>query len=213
VTVTDLPVDHRPAATEEAGNRLALALADPDARVRRAAADALIDEREVLIGEQGVHALVEAERDGRDRYVRAVAAELVRAMRVAAWDIYATAVSRGDGKRTETIRGLAVLKAAPELGEIALTDPSWQVRERAARALGDLDSNAAIGPLTSVLEDEIVAVRRTAVQALGRWAPNRHYARTALNSALHDRDAGVRAEARWALAGARPGWKAPRVLG
>lgn len=200
MTVTDLSLDRMPAASEEAGNRLALALSDPDARVRRAAADALIDEREVLIGEQGVHALVRAEHDAPDRYVRSVAAELVRAMRVAAWDIYATGVSRGDRKRAETIRGLVALRAATELGEIALTDPSWQVRERAVSALGDLDSNAAIGPLTSVLEDEIVPVRRTAVRALSRWAVNRHYARTALHGALHDRDAGVRAEARWALA-------------
>jgi HEAT repeat protein len=209
VTITDLPVDRLPAPTEEAGNRLALALSDPDVRVRRAAADALIDEREVLIGEPGVHALVRAERDGRDRYVRAVATELVRAMRVAAWDIYAAAVSRGDTKRAETIRGLAALRAVPELGEIALTDPSWRVRERATRALGDLDSNAAIGPLTNVLDDEIVPVRRTAVRALGRWATSRHYARTALLGALRDGDAGVRAEARWALAGTRPGGRAP----
>jgi HEAT repeat protein len=203
VTVTDLSA--LPAATEEVGNRLAQALGDPDSRVRRAAADALIDEREVLIGENGVHALVRAEREGADRRVRAVAAELVRAMRAAAWEIYTTALSRGDARRTETIRGLLVLRAAPELGEIALTDPSWCVRERAVRALGELDSSAAIGPLTNALEDEIVFVRRTAVRVLGRWAANRHYAQAALATALRDRDPGVRAEARWALAGSRRG--------
>ena len=63
-----------------------------------------------------------------------------------------------------------MLRAAAELGEIALMDPGWRVRERAAAALGVLDSRSAIGPLTSVLEDEIVAVRRAAVRALGRWA-------------------------------------------
>jgi HEAT repeat protein len=202
VTVTDLPLEHKP-ATEETGNRLAQALGDPDAGVRRAAADALLSEREVLIGESGVHAVVRAERHGADRYVRAVAAELVRAMRTAAWEIYATALSRNDAIRAETIRGLVVLRAATELGEIALTDPSWRVRERAVSALGDLGSSAAIGPLTSALDDEVVPVRRTAVRVLGRWAANRHYARTALAGALRDRDAGVRAEARWALAGTR----------
>ena len=201
MTVTDLPVHDNPSGLAvETGNRLARTLADPDARVRRAAADALIDEREVLIGEEGVHALVRAEVDGADPYVRAVAGELVRAMRAAAWEIYAGALSRDDTVRTETIRGLVALRAAPELGEIALTDPAWRVRVRAAAALGELDSRSAIGPLTSVLEDDIVPVRRTAVRALSRWSTNRHYARTALTTALTDVDAGVRAEARWALA-------------
>lgn len=201
MTVTGRSVEQK--ATEEAGNRLAHALGDPDAGVRRAAADALMSEREVLIGEPGVHAVVRAERHGADRHVRAVAAELVRAMRTAAWEIYATALSRGDATRAETIRGLVVLRAAPELGEIALTDPSWRVRERAVRALGDLGSGAAIGPLTDALDDDVVLVRRTAVRVLGRWAESRHYARTAVTGALRDRDAGVRAEARWALAGTR----------
>jgi len=197
VTVIDLPVSQ--GAGQEAGNRLARALADPDPGVRHAAADALMDEREVLIGEDGVRALVRA-TDAADPYVRAVAAELVRAMRAAAWEIYSQALKRGDAARAETVRGLAVLRAALELSEIALTDPGWRVRERAAAALGVLDSRSAIGPLTSVLEDEIVAVRRTAVRALARWAADRHYARTALTGALTDPDAGVRTEARWALA-------------
>jgi HEAT repeat protein len=154
----------------------------------------------VLIGEEGVRALVEAEAEGADPYVRAVAAELVRAMRAAAWEIYSVALSRDDAARAEAVRGLAILRAAAELGEIALTDPDWRVRERATTALGDLDSRSAIGPLTSVLEDEIVAVRRTAVRALSKWATDRHYARTALTGALGDPDAGVRTEARWALA-------------
>jgi HEAT repeat protein len=197
MTVTDL---HAPTVTEAGGNRLARALSDPDTRVRRAAADALMDEREVHVGEEGVRALVRAETNGADAYVRAVAAELVRAMRAAAWEIYTQALSRNDAVRAETIRGLAVLRAAAELGEIALTDPGWRVRERAAAALGRLDSRSAIGPLTTVLDDEIVAVRRAAVRSLGRWAADRHYARTALTAALNDPDAGVRTEARWALA-------------
>jgi HEAT repeat protein len=200
MTVIDLPAHRPPDTGEDAGNRLARALTDPDARVRRAAADALMDEREVLIGEDGVRALVNAETTGPDAYARAVAAELVRAMRAAAWDIYAHALSREDPARVETVRGLAVLRAAAELGEIALTDPDWRVRERAAVTLGGLDSRSAIGPLTSVLDDEIVAVRRAAVRALSTWAGNRHYARTALTNALDDPDAGVRTEARWALA-------------
>lgn len=199
MTVIDLPAHQSQGLSEEAGNRLARALADPDARVRHAAAGALIDEREVLIGEEGVRALVRA-RSAPDPYVRAVAAELVRAMRAAAWEMYAEALGHGDAARAETIRGLAVLRAAAELGEIALTDPDWRVRERAAATLGVLDSRSAIGPLTCVLEDEIVAVRRAAVRALSRWAADRHYARTALTGALEDPDAGVRTEARWALA-------------
>jgi hypothetical protein len=52
-----------------------------------------------------------------------------------------------------------------------------------------------------VLEDEAAAVRRAAVRALEKWAADRHYARAALTTALHDPDPGVRAAARWALAG------------
>jgi HEAT repeat protein len=201
MTVIDLPA---PSATrrieEEAGNRLARALGDRDARVRRAAAGALIDEQEVLVGEEGVRALVQAAETPADPYVREVARELLRAMRAAAWDIYALALRRDDAGRVETIRGLILLKAAAELGEIALTDPSWRIREGAVAALGILGPRAAIGPLTSVLDDEVVAVRRAAVHALARWAPDRHYARSALTTAVEDPDPGVRAEARSALA-------------
>jgi HEAT repeat protein len=201
MTVIDLPVSpSAPRAGEETGNRLARALGDRDARVRRAAAGALIDEREVLVGEEGVRALVEAADAADDSYVREVAAELVRAMRAAAWDIYALALRRDDAGRAETIRGLVILKATAELGEIALADPSWRTRERAAAALGTLGPRAAVGPLTSVLDDDVVAVRRAAVQALACWAADRHYARSALTTALADPDPGVRAEARWALA-------------
>ncbi|GAA4498604.1 hypothetical protein GCM10023191_044110 [Actinoallomurus oryzae] len=201
MTVIDLPANE-PALSEETGNALARALADPDPGVRRAAADAdaLIDEREVLIGEEGVRALVDTKANGPDSYVRAVAAELVRAMRAAAWEIYTQALSREDGARAETVRGLVVLRAAAELAEMALTDPDWRVRRRAVAALGGLDGRDAIGPLTSALEDEIVSVRRAAVRALATWAADRHYARTALTAALNDPDAGVRTEARWALA-------------
>ncbi len=195
MTIADLPFH----ATEVAGNRLARALGDSDARVRHAAADALLDEREVLVGETGVRDLVQAAATCADPYVREVASELVRAMRVAAWEIYAEALARGDGARTETVRGLAVLRAAAELGEIALTDPDLRVRVRSVTALGGLESRDAIGPLASVLDDEAVAVRRAAVHALERWARDRHYARVALRNALDDRDPGVRAAARWAL--------------
>jgi HEAT repeat protein len=199
MTVIDLPSPTR-WMEEEAGNRLAHALGERDARVRRAAAAALMDEQEVLVGEDGVRALVRAAETTMDPYVRDVARELVRAMRAAAWDIYALALRRGDAGRAETIRGLVLLKAAAELGEIALTDPSWRIRERAVVTLAALGPRAAVGPLTSVLDDEVVAVRRAAVHALGRWAPDRHYARSALTTALADPDPGIRAEARWALA-------------
>lgn len=200
MTVIALPPYPMREAAEQAGNRLAHALGHPDPRVRAAAADALIDECEVLIGEDGVRALVRLRRTGADARARAVAAELVRAMRAAAWEIYTGALLRRDQARIETVRGLALLRAGVDLGEIALTDPDWRVRERAVRALGDLDSGTAIGPLTSVLEDDIVAVRRVAARALARWAADRHYARAALTAALADADPGVRAEARWALA-------------
>jgi HEAT repeat protein len=131
---------HDPHSQEQpyAGDSLAQALTAPDTATRRVAADALLDENEVLIGEDGVRAIVNARYTTTDPYVRDVAAELIRAMRAGAWEVYENALTLDDPIRAEAIRGLTLLQAVDELGEIALTDPDPLVRERAGNALGRL---------------------------------------------------------------------------
>lgn len=131
----------RPSPTY-AGDSLACSLTAPDTATRRAAADALLDENEVLIGEVGVRAIMHARETTTDPYVGEVATELIRAMRAGAWDVYQNALTRGDADRAEAIRGLTLLKAVDELGEIALTDPDLLIRECAVTALGRLGSAA-----------------------------------------------------------------------
>ncbi|GAA4068329.1 HEAT repeat domain-containing protein [Actinomadura miaoliensis] len=83
----------------------------------------------------------------------------------------------------------------------ALAHPSWQVRRRAALALGAADDpETAVPPLVRALRDRIVDVRRAAVQSLERWASHRPDVLTALTEALADPDPGVRTQVRWALA-------------
>lgn len=105
---------------------------------------------------------------------------------------------------------MAALDAAAALGVpeplagrvvTALTHPSWQVRRRAALALGAADdAETAVPPLLRALRDRIVDVRRAAVQSLERWASHRPDVLTALTEALADPDPGVRTQVRWALA-------------
>ena len=68
------------------------------------------------------------------------------------------------------------------------------------RALAGVGTTAAVGPLTRALSDPHLDVRKAAVLSLTRWAPSDGAARDALNSALDDGDADVRAYARQALA-------------
>lgn len=104
---------------------------------------------------------------------------------------------------------MAALDAAAELGvperlaarvAAAVTHPGWQVRRRAALALGAAAPETAIPPLVHALRDRIVDVRRAAVQSLEQWAADHPRALTALTEALADPDPGVRTQARWSLA-------------
>lgn len=103
---------------------------------------------------------------------------------------------------------MAALDAAVELGlpeplagraVTATAHASWQVRKRAALALGAADYDVAVAPLVRALRDRIVDVRRAAVQSLETWASD-PYVITALTESLNDPDPGVRTQARWALA-------------
>jgi succinate dehydrogenase/fumarate reductase flavoprotein subunit/HEAT repeat protein len=90
----------------------------------------------------------------------------------------------------------------PDLAAIegALAESAWQVRQGAVRALAGVGTTAAVAPLARALSDPHLDVRKAAVLSLTRWAPSDGAARDALNSALEDGDADVRAYARQALA-------------
>lgn len=104
---------------------------------------------------------------------------------------------------------MAALDAAADLGlpeplgeraAESISHPSWQVRMRAAHALGAGTSEVAIPPLVEALRDRIVDVRRAAVESLGQWAAEHPEVITTLTESLNDPDPGVRTRARWALA-------------
>jgi succinate dehydrogenase/fumarate reductase flavoprotein subunit/HEAT repeat protein len=84
--------------------------------------------------------------------------------------------------------------------ERALAESAWQVRQGAVRALAGVGTAVAVAPLTRALRDPHLDVRKAAVLSLTRWAPSDVAAREALNAALDDGDADVRAYARHALA-------------
>jgi succinate dehydrogenase/fumarate reductase flavoprotein subunit/HEAT repeat protein len=89
--------------------------------------------------------------------------------------------------------------AARALG--ALTDPAWQVRAGAVRALQGAGPGHAVGPLVTAAGDAHADVRKAVVIALGEWAAEPGVA-AALTARLEDRDADVRAYARRALSAA-----------
>ena len=82
----------------------------------------------------------------------------------------------------------------------ALTEPAWQVREGAAKALAGAAPTVAVPTLSRALTDQHLDVRKAAVLTLTRWAASEPAARDALGLALDDGDADVRAYARHALA-------------
>jgi HEAT repeat protein len=89
-----------------------------------------------------------------------------------------------------------------DLAEVkrALTEPAWQVREGAARALAGAAPTVAVPTLSRALADQHLDVRKAVVLTLTRWAADEPAAREALGLALEDGDADVRAYARHALA-------------
>ncbi|MBC8492911.1 MAG: HEAT repeat domain-containing protein [Chloroflexi bacterium] len=80
---------------------------------------------------------------------------------------------------------------------VALKDRRWEMRWRAARALGELRRAGALEPLIGVLEDNRREVRRAGVDALRKIGDTR--AVESLIKALSDEDDGVRWEAATAL--------------
>ncbi|TXS05617.1 fumarate reductase/succinate dehydrogenase flavoprotein subunit [Streptomyces sp. col6] len=199
---------------------LVAALSSPDAVVRAAALDTL---RALRLGDAELYAdtLDDPDLDVRVETVRALVSvdavdELSRAAGDPAREVR-VAVAKGlAAVHSPTPAPLAPLLDDPDalvraaaLGALAetgcpepyaaravaaLTDPAWQVRAGAARALTPADPAHAVGPLTGALADPNADVRKAAVLALLRHgdAPG---AREALAGAVSDPDADVRAYA------------------
>ena len=79
----------------------------------------------------------------------------------------------------------------------ALEHKDAVVRERAARALGNIEDKLAIGPLIKALQDEEDEVRESAVKALGKIGDAK--AAKPLTRLKKDESERVRAAAKWAL--------------
>ncbi|MEV6061542.1 fumarate reductase/succinate dehydrogenase flavoprotein subunit [Nocardia asteroides] len=95
------------------------------------------------------------------------------------------------GTAAEDVTGLAA----------ALKHSAWQVRVGAARGLAGAAPEAAVLPLAAALADRHLDVRKAAVLALSTW-PNDSAAVDALETAVGDPDADVRAYARRAVVAA-----------
>ncbi len=114
--------------------------------------------------------------------------------------VRALTVDRDPLVRAAALSALARLggpQDAPAL-TAALADSAWQVREGAVRGWAGLGPDLAANPLRGALDDPHPDVRKAAVLTLGTW-PRDEGARTALQRAVTDSDADVRAYARRAL--------------
>ncbi|GAT09616.1 fumarate reductase/succinate dehydrogenase flavoprotein subunit [Mycolicibacterium novocastrense] len=160
---------------------------------------------------EGVRALVSVDdADG----VAAAAGDDNREVRIAAANGLATLGTGVDAVRrlvrdTDPLVRAAALSALGAVGwggddepgvREALTAPAWQVREGAARALAGAAPAVAVPALSGALTDQHLDVRKAAVLSLSRWVASEQAARDALEIALKDGDADVRAYARQALA-------------
>jgi succinate dehydrogenase/fumarate reductase flavoprotein subunit/HEAT repeat protein len=171
------------------------ALADADHRVRIEAVRALVSVDDA----DGVAAA--AGDDNRE--VRIAAANGLSTLHTGA-----DAVRRLVGDSDPLVRAAALTALGAvgfgdeDLADVqrALTEPAWQVREGAARALAGAAPTVAVPTLSRALTDQHLDVRKAAVLTLTRWAASEQAARDALGLALEDGDADVRAYARHALA-------------
>jgi HEAT repeat protein len=172
------------------------ALADVDHRVRIEAVRALVSVDDA----DGVAAAAGDE----NREVRIAAANGLSTLRTGV-----DAVRRLVGDSDPLVRAAALTALGAvgcgddDLADVqrALTEPAWQVREGAARALAGAAPTVAVPTLSRVLTDQHLDVRKAAVLTLTRWAEDEPAAREALGLALENSDADVRAYARHALAG------------
>ncbi|OBF26738.1 fumarate reductase/succinate dehydrogenase flavoprotein subunit [Mycobacterium sp. ACS1612] len=167
------------------------ALADVDHRVRIEAVRALVSVDDA----DGVAAA--ACDDNRE--VRIAAANGLGTLRAGVDTVRLLVVDRDPLVRTAALTALGAVGCRDDdLVEVrrALKEPAWQVREGAARALAGAAPAVAVPMLAGLLTDQHLDVRKAAVLTLSRWAGDDPAAREALQLALDDSDADVRAYAR-----------------
>ncbi|WP_174412601.1 HEAT repeat domain-containing protein, partial [Nocardia tenerifensis] len=170
------------------------ALTDSDHRVRIEAVRALVS----LDDRQAVSALA-----GDDiREVRIAVAQGLAAIGGGGAEVIRTLAGDHDPLvRAAALAAFAVLGAEPtDIAElfVALRHSAWQVRVGAAKGLAGANPDAAVPKLAEALRDTHLDVRKAAVLSLTCW-PGRADAIAALESAIDDVDADVRAYARRAL--------------
>ncbi|MEV0432009.1 fumarate reductase/succinate dehydrogenase flavoprotein subunit [Nocardia sp. NPDC050413] len=153
----------------------ALVSLDDDAAVASIAGDA---NREVRIAVAQGLASIGA---GGHEVIRTLAADPDPLVRAAALTAYAAL-------GTDDIAGLVA----------ALRDSAWQVRVGAAKGLAGVSPEVAVEPLRAALSDRHLDVRKAAVLSLSTWLDS-PTALDALESAVTDPDADVRAYARRAV--------------
>ncbi|AYF77181.1 fumarate reductase/succinate dehydrogenase flavoprotein subunit [Nocardia yunnanensis] len=176
------------------GELFAKAAVDADHRVRIQAVNALVS-----LDDWG--ALTAAAHDD-NREVRIAAARGLATIGLGGADTLRALT----GDRDPLVRA-AALTALGRLGDsadaatlcAALSDSAWQIREGAARGLAALGPDEAAAPLSAALTDIHPDIRKAAVLTLSTW-PESEAARHALETAVTDSDADVRAYARRALA-------------
>ncbi|MEC3955665.1 fumarate reductase/succinate dehydrogenase flavoprotein subunit [Nocardia sp. CDC153] len=172
----------------------AKAAVDTDHRVRVQAVHALVSLDEWS-------ALTAAAHDD-NREVRIAAARGLATIGLGGADtVRALVRDRDPLVRAAALTALARLGTAADTATLtaALGDSAWQIREGAARGLAAVGAELAAEPLHAALADIHPDIRKAAVLTLSTW-PESAAARAALDTALADSDADVRAYARRALA-------------
>jgi succinate dehydrogenase/fumarate reductase flavoprotein subunit/HEAT repeat protein len=170
-------------------------LADPDHRVR-------IEAVRALVSIDDADGVALAARDD-NREVRIAAANGLATLAAGAESIRSLLGDSDPLVRAAALAALGAVGCADDdLPHVqkALSEPAWQIREGAARALAGAQPTAAVATLSQALADQHLDVRKAAVLSLTRWATSEPAARAALSAALDDGDADVRAYARQALA-------------
>ncbi|MFF2553292.1 fumarate reductase/succinate dehydrogenase flavoprotein subunit [Nocardia sp. NPDC058058] len=172
----------------------AKAAVDADHRVRIEAVNGLVSLDEWSTLATAAH--------DENREVRIAAAKGLATVGIGGLEAVRTLLADRDPLvRAAALTALARLGNADDITTltVALKDSAWQVREGAARGLPAVGADLAAEPLSLALADIHPDIRKAAVLTLSSW-PESTAARDALNIALDDSDADVRAYARRALA-------------
>ncbi|MFD7652794.1 fumarate reductase/succinate dehydrogenase flavoprotein subunit [Actinosynnema sp. NPDC059797] len=162
----------------------AAALADPAPAVRAAAVRGLVAVR-------AADALAAA-ADDPERELRVLTAKGLGSLRARPDVLLRLARDPDPLVRAAALESGAGFAELRDPAAAALADPEWRVRVGAAWAIGDP------GAVVGLLEDPNLDVRKAAVRVLHGWAARPEVV-IALERALHDSDADVRAYARQAL--------------